>query len=264
VGGIGHCTSAAACSSDAQCAAPLKRCDMTENVDQCVQCLLDADCPAPFVCSPSHTCAECTPTNQSACRIDLSGARCVAGGSCGCVMDSDCGGTSSGRVCDAATSRCVPGCRDNGGNGCPASLVCTVSGSGIDVGTCMPPPSADGGVDGSSPGTDSGLDGAAGDDGGPDAALDGSSMGGSDGAAGASGGADGGAGADGNAGSDGGAGADGNAGAGGGAGYLNTGGYVAGGGCRCSLDGASSSSSQLAAAVGLLLAAVVVRRRRRS
>jgi MYXO-CTERM domain-containing protein len=261
VAGVGHCTASTACSGDADCVAPLKRCDMTENVDQCVQCLLDADCPAPFVCSPSHTCAECTPTNQSACRIDLNGARCVAGGSCGCVMDSDCGSTSSGRVCDAGTSRCVPGCREAGGNGCPASLVCTVSGSGIDVGTCMPPPPADGGVDGSSPGTDSGLDGgAAGDDGGADASLDGSSMGGADGAAGSSGGSDGGAGSDGNAGSDGG-----NAGAGGGAGYLNTGGYVAGGGCRCSLDGASSSSSsQLAAALGLLLAGVIARRRRRS
>jgi hypothetical protein len=43
----------------------------------------------------------------------------------GCTSDSDCGGTSSGQVCDPATHQCVNGCRGLNGNGCPAGKLCT-------------------------------------------------------------------------------------------------------------------------------------------
>ncbi len=37
-----------------------------------------------------------------------------------CENDADCGGSDSGRVCDAATLVCIDGCRGEGGNGCPS------------------------------------------------------------------------------------------------------------------------------------------------
>jgi MYXO-CTERM domain-containing protein len=216
-----------------------------------VQCLLDKDCPAPFVCATvTKTCVACTATNQSSCRADLGGARCVAGDSCGCAMDADCGGTTSGRVCDATTARCVPGCRATGGNGCPTSLLCTSAGN--DIGVCQPRPvMTDGGADGSSDAPSSSdaaeggaIDGPPGDlaaDGvvGADAPVDVSTI---DGAGDAS---------------------DGGAGGGGGAGYGAGGGYIAGGGCRCDAGGSGSSPATFVTLALAVVGAVVRRRRRR-
>ena len=56
----------------------------------------------------------------------------------------------SGRVCDATASRCVPGCRGTGGNGCPNEKVC--SSTTDEMGRCDARPTTDGGVDGGSDG----------------------------------------------------------------------------------------------------------------
>jgi MYXO-CTERM domain-containing protein len=265
--GLGHCEAPAACTADADCATPTGHCDTMEGFTRCVQCLVDTDCPAPFVCAgDSKTCVECTPTNQGACRIDLGGARCVGGDSCGCATDADCGGVTSGRVCDATTERCVPGCRQTGGNGCPPSLVC--ASTGAVIGTCGP--AGDGGVDAGSDAavdaasdadaqpdaadasaqTDVGAD-ATGDTGSadviadgtsdganlPDAALDGGDAAGGMGGAGGAGGAAG------------------------GVAINNPGGYLAGGGCHCDAAGGSGSGGAL---LLLVLTTIVVRRRRKS
>jgi MYXO-CTERM domain-containing protein len=156
-------------------------------------------------------------------------------------MDSDCGGPTSGRVCDAARSRCVPGCRAAPGNGCPTSRLC--SSTGVDIGVCEPMavPPADGGVDG-------GMDGSAPDAPVTDGAAGSMGAGGaggapSDGAAGMTGAGGSSAGTKGSAGDDG----------------ENVGGYVAGGGCRCDATGSGNGSA------GWLLLGVLlfVRRRRR-
>ncbi|HEX4405120.1 MAG TPA: MYXO-CTERM sorting domain-containing protein [Polyangia bacterium] len=247
--GVGTCTTTTSCAADGDCAAPLGRCDMTEGLDRCVQCLVDTDCAAPFVCDTSmHTCAECTTANQSACRVDLSGGRCVAGGSCGCAMDTDCGGATSGRICDPTSARCVPGCRTTGGNGCPASLVCTATGTA--AGVCQqPPPSPDGGADaGRDAATDAPIDAPTTDGHVADGAVDAPIS--SDAAR------------DGNADQGDVSGGGGAGGAGGAAGYLAGGGYVAGGGCRCDATGAGGSSSALAL-LALALGSVIRRRRRR-
>ncbi|HEV3030885.1 MAG TPA: hypothetical protein VG319_04545 [Polyangia bacterium] len=250
--GVGHCATAGGCTADADCASLLPRCDTTESVDTCVQCLLDKDCPPPFVCATgTQTCVECTATNQSACRADLGGARCVSGDSCGCAMDADCGATTSGRVCDATTARCVPGCRATGGNGCPTSLLCTSAGN--DIGVCQPRPVVtDGGADGpidapsSTDAAEGGaIDGPAGDlpsDAvvGADAPVDVSLI---DGAGGTS--------------------DSGGAGAGGGAGYGAGGGYIAGGGCRCDAGGSGRSPATFLTLALAIVGAVVRRRRRR-
>jgi MYXO-CTERM domain-containing protein len=243
VGGLGRCAPATGCTGDTDCLPPLGRCDKTESADRCVQCLTNADCRAPFVCAATtKTCVECTITDQAACRADLAGARCVAGNSCGCAADADCGGATSGRVCDAATARCVPGCRQTGGNGCPASLSCTSAGD--EIGNCQPMPGGDGGADASTDGgtpdttgTDAPTDAFVGDgDASADAAGDGAN--GGDGAV-----------ADGRAdGPD--------------AAPLggNIGGYVAGGGCQCDAGGAGDGPGSLLLVLAVALG--VARRRR--
>jgi MYXO-CTERM domain-containing protein len=49
-------------------------------------------------------------------------------------MDSDCGATDSGRICDTTNHMCTSGCH-MGGNGCPSPLVCNASGSA--AGQCV-------------------------------------------------------------------------------------------------------------------------------
>jgi uncharacterized repeat protein (TIGR01451 family)/MYXO-CTERM domain-containing protein len=59
---------------------------------------------------------------------------------CACLADSDCGGPTSGTVCDngnGGTFTCIPGCRGTGGNGCMTGLVCSSTTSAI--GTCAVP-----------------------------------------------------------------------------------------------------------------------------
>ncbi len=75
------------------------------------------------------------------CRPELAGSQCLTDGRCGCLADADCGGVTSGRVCDATASRCVPGCRGTGGNGCPNEQVC--SSTTDEIGRCDAAP-ADG------------------------------------------------------------------------------------------------------------------------
>jgi hypothetical protein len=170
--GIGMCRGAG-CATDGDCSAPLRRCDTEPPGGLCVQCLVDDDCDAPLICEPTgKRCVECATGRTEACRQDLAGDECLANGSCGCVADSDCGGVTSGRVCDTTASRCVPGCRGGGGNLCPTPQVC--SSTNEDIGRCDAPPAGDGGVpggDGGVPGGDGGTGdgGIPGDAGAPDA-----------------------------------------------------------------------------------------------
>ena len=140
----------------------------------CVQCLFDTDCDAPLVCDPTkRKCEECVPgaTTNTQCRPELAGSQCLTDGSCGCLADADCGGATSGRVCDATTSRCVPGCRGTGGNGCPSEQVCSSTTDTIGRCDAAPPTDggADGGTDGSTDGGGADADGGGADAGGMDA-----------------------------------------------------------------------------------------------
>ena len=53
---------------------------------------------------------------------------------CGCVSDADCGGPSSGQVCQPDV--CIDGCRGTNGNGCPDGQMCTSDDE--TVGQCVP------------------------------------------------------------------------------------------------------------------------------
>jgi uncharacterized repeat protein (TIGR01451 family) len=159
---IGSCV-IGACTTDAECSAPRPKCDTGVNPRVCVQCLVNGDCPAPMVCDSAgtKTCVECTPTQTANCTANGAGIRCLGNQTCGCMADSECGGMSSGRVCDTGISKCSPGCRGTGGNGCPAGLVCTSKDS--QIGRCLTPGEADAGMDA---GSDAAADGPVADTGG--------------------------------------------------------------------------------------------------
>jgi uncharacterized repeat protein (TIGR01451 family)/MYXO-CTERM domain-containing protein len=156
------------CDADAQCSGTKPHCDPTTHV--CVGCASDADCkdPAHPACEPTGACGQCSATNSaqcsgatpvcdvtsgdcvlctlgssgsaSLCQKNPSGPVCVAGAGgtvhCGCLMDSDCGGPMSGKVCDSVPSVCIDGCRGMGGNGCPTGDMCTSMDS--TIGECEP------------------------------------------------------------------------------------------------------------------------------
>ncbi len=152
-GGLGTCTSEP-CNSNADCKSPTAVCDTIVQPHVCVQCLNAPDCSNGQVCDTTNHCVACTTKLTNNCKASGSGSTCLASETCGCASDVACGGANSGRVCNATTSTCEPGCRGTGGNGCPASETC--SSTDGTVGACKgatmkdagPPPTKDAGVDG--------------------------------------------------------------------------------------------------------------------
>lgn len=72
------------------------------------------------------------------------GPRCRSRGStvgCGCTVDADCGGPTSGRICDDVRGVCADGCyRNEGRSGCAVPLLCSAVDPrqpGECVSTCM-------------------------------------------------------------------------------------------------------------------------------
>src|SRR5439155_1540254 len=66
-------------------------------------------------CATNADCSGATP----ACNTTTSPKICVQ-----CIVDADCGGLMSGKVCTTGDV-CVDGCRGMNGNGCPMPQVCT-------------------------------------------------------------------------------------------------------------------------------------------
>ncbi len=77
-----------------------------------------------------------------------------------CDEDSDCGGPTSGRVCDDTTEVCIDGCRGEGGNGCPVELVCTSTDA--TIGQCVDPGTGGGGSGAGGSGGSGGAGGSGG------------------------------------------------------------------------------------------------------
>ncbi len=156
------------CDSDAECKGAKPHCDPVTHT--CGGCASDADCkdPASPACQPDGSCGQCSKTNDTLCvndtpacdtadgicvlctlgtsgdatkcKTDPNGPVCVAGMNdtvhCGCTTDKDCGGPSSGMVCDSVPQICVSGCRGMNGNGCADGLTC--SSTDNTIGTCGP------------------------------------------------------------------------------------------------------------------------------
>ncbi len=273
------------CSSDADCSTAAPICNTSVSPHACVACLQDSDCGATNsgkVCDPTDTCIDgCRGTGGNGCpagdectSTDNSIGKCIE-----CHQDSDCGGTTSGKVCDA-TGLCIDGCR-SGGNGCPNDEQCSSTDNSIGVCVqCL--------NDSNCGGTTSGkvcdpngicIDGCRGT--GGNGCPTGEQCDSSDNTIGIcvtdnAGGAGGSAGTGGTAGTGGSAGTGGtNSGTGGGTAGSGTGGV--GGGSPAGADGSDASSNQdsgcacslashhddLAWTLGAALAAVLVARRRR-
>ncbi|MCK6547336.1 hypothetical protein L6R52_15905 [Myxococcota bacterium] len=136
------------CTGDAQCTPIGKHCDLT--LQQCVDCVLTADCQSPEICmsgscvDPSTT--QCT--DDSGCNAPAS--VCV-GGQCvdGCQRPGSPVTCGLGELCDSSTGRCragqvtcstdqscnppsticesgqcIPGCTQLGGLQCTGGNVC--------------------------------------------------------------------------------------------------------------------------------------------
>jgi len=150
------------CGSNMDCPANKPFCDLTTH--SCQPCSSDDQCTDPNApaCQPDGSCGECSATNTSKCpssapvcvggkcaactpgpnapecKTDPNGPVCLAKPEpvCGCDTDDDCGGPTSGRICE--NDKCVTGCRGEGGNGCPEGEQCSSTTSA--PGTCGPVP----------------------------------------------------------------------------------------------------------------------------
>ncbi len=125
------------------CAAGTTCTSTDATIGQCVQCVVDATCgglTSGKVCNPT------TKACQSGCR-GSGGNGCEAGLTCGsldgtigkcteCATDVNCGGATSGQVCND-DKLCQAGCRGTGGNACPTGQVC--SSTNNTIGTCQTP-----------------------------------------------------------------------------------------------------------------------------
>ncbi|MFO0758156.1 MAG: DUF11 domain-containing protein [Byssovorax sp.] len=125
------------CATDAECSNPKPHCFTTPNPNVCVECFQDNQCGAlkPTCNLVTNTCT-CVPTGPEICgnNVDEDCDGSLVNGCVGCSNDADCGGPTSGQVCNPG-GICGPGCRGMNGNGCPNPLVC----SSVDatIGQCV-------------------------------------------------------------------------------------------------------------------------------
>ncbi len=119
------------CQANAECRGGTPVCNTTASPKVCVGCMADSDCgglTSGRVCAQDHTCIHgCRGLGGNGCQAGLVCTSTTTGiGYCfECVQDSDCGGPTSGRICDIEHNRCADGCRGAAGNGCQSGSVCT-------------------------------------------------------------------------------------------------------------------------------------------
>jgi hypothetical protein len=114
------------------CAGSL-RCTSTDGAaGACVDCVADADCGGAAggqICDlTAHLCKQgCRGQDGNGCAGSLHcTSQDAAVGTCvACLADADCGGATSGAICDPTSHACAVGCRAQSGNGCPTGRVCT-------------------------------------------------------------------------------------------------------------------------------------------
>ncbi len=98
------------------------------DLDSDNDCRLDVNEPA-FSTDPSMPNENPSDNCGGAGACQLSTGMCLVA----CTADADCGGASSGKICDPTSRLCTDGCRGTGGNSCPASHFCSSSTSSAGV-----------------------------------------------------------------------------------------------------------------------------------
>ncbi|NUP13250.1 MAG: DUF3344 domain-containing protein [Polyangiaceae bacterium] len=107
-------------------------------------CQTSPDCTeagAPACDLATGDCEVCVPDGDPGlCATSEDGPICLPDGSgdyfCGCLEDPDCGGPTSGIVCDTSINQCVEGCKGTG-NGCEEGEICTSRDD--QIGICTTP-----------------------------------------------------------------------------------------------------------------------------
>lgn len=134
--GLTACTADSQCPSDTYCLNPGAMGACTPRKPNSTPCAAGPECLSAF-CHPDGMCGA--PLGDACgssilCRsavCDPAKLTCVT-----CLVDAQCGGSNSGRVCTAISGTCGDGCRGIGGNGCPTGNVC--SSMIATAGTCSP------------------------------------------------------------------------------------------------------------------------------
>jgi hypothetical protein len=90
------------------------------DLDSDNDCRRDVDEPA-YSSDPSMPLANASDNCGQGGACDRDTGTCIVA----CVVDADCGGATSGMICDGTTRICVTGCRGASGNDCPASYFCS-------------------------------------------------------------------------------------------------------------------------------------------
>jgi hypothetical protein len=105
------------CATDQDCPMSTPRCVTGPTPNVCVQCVSNGDCadPTPTCNLPTNTCG-CVPTGPEICGNEID--EDCNGVTCECATDNQCGGPTSGKVCNGSNV-CIDGCRGSNGNGCP-------------------------------------------------------------------------------------------------------------------------------------------------
>ncbi len=135
-GGQRACLSGVCSTADDRCGLP--------NDEPCGPAANDAICRSEVCFQADTRCGLPRGEPCTSAKVCRSGV-CSTAGRCGeCRTDPDCGGPTSGKVCDDRTSLCRDGCRARGGNGCAEGRMCTSTGDAI--GSCVDAP-RDAGVD---------------------------------------------------------------------------------------------------------------------
>jgi hypothetical protein len=136
------CQAGCRASNGNGCAGSLVCTSTDTAIGACVGCLDDSTCGSEksgSVCDTSkQACvAGCRGQDGNGCSGNLvcTSKDSAIGACAGCMVDGDCGGPSSGTICDAASKECVLGCRGSEGNRCSGNLVCTSTDGG--AGSCV-------------------------------------------------------------------------------------------------------------------------------
>jgi MYXO-CTERM domain-containing protein len=120
-------------------------------VDSEPRCGAELGTPTPETCNQLDDDCNGAIDDAAALCTDQATPLCVREGMtafCGCSIDLDCGGTTSGARCDAELRRCVSGCSTTPGrNGCPEGSRCVVA-PGHSEGECELDPGSGGGAGG--------------------------------------------------------------------------------------------------------------------
>ncbi len=110
------------------------------DTEQCVQCMVNTDCPENQYCTSNHTCAPCGPDVSGRGSNYTNSTREKTETTCGCPSGFNiyCGSKTATSSCKEGNYICVNGCQQT--SDCPVNEYCYKSPDTAEFGTCTPCP----------------------------------------------------------------------------------------------------------------------------